>query len=76
MVGTVEYYRNYFKTQILNNLVGDNYTLEQLYLRLIEDIKSVNTNQEVYDEFLSNLDKAYKCTYQEIFGEDRQTFGH
>ncbi|MGM9926092.1 MAG: hypothetical protein ACI35R_17740 [Bacillus sp. (in: firmicutes)] len=68
MQGTVEYYNNCFKSQILNNMVDNKYSLEQIYLNLLEDIKSKNTNQVAKDQLYRNLDKAYKYSYQEIFG--------
>ena len=72
MVGTVSYYINYLKSQILNNMIGDNYSLEHIYQHLVEEIKLGKATTEVKNVMLSNLDKAYKHTYYEMFGIDKQ----
>ena len=72
MVGTVSYYMNYLKSQVLNNMVGENYSLEHIYQCLVEEIKLVNATAEVKNTMLSNLDKAYKYTYYEMFGIDKE----
>mgnify|MGYP003419409290 FL=1 len=72
MVGMVSYYMNYLKSQVLNNMVGENYSLERIYQCLVEEIKLGNATTEVKNTMLSNLDKAYKYTYYEMFGTDKE----
>ena len=68
MQRTIEYYNNYFKSQILNNMINNKDSLEQTYLKLLEEIKLEKIDQESKNHFSRNVEKAYRRSYGEIFG--------
>ncbi|CAH0166186.1 hypothetical protein SRABI84_01058 [Peribacillus simplex] len=69
MFGTVRYYTDFLKAQVMYNFSGEEMvSLSVNYARLNKEInvKAKNSNEKV--EYLLNLEKAYVIINKEMFG--------
>ncbi|WP_350019764.1 hypothetical protein [Priestia flexa] len=76
MDGSVEYFVNYFKTSIMNNVVAENpCTLSDYYHELRDCVVDERRDAEKKALFLHNIEKAYKIVGEEIFGMEEERYG-
>ncbi|MBY6023549.1 hypothetical protein CHN50_10115 [Priestia aryabhattai] len=76
MDGSVEYFVNYFKASIMNNVVAENpCTLSDYYQELRDCVVDERGDAEKKALFLHNIEKAYKIVGEEIFGMEEKRYG-
>ncbi|MFJ7365907.1 hypothetical protein ACIQWQ_17585 [Peribacillus frigoritolerans] len=73
MFGSVDYFTNYFKTCIMNNLIEKKpLTLPTYHQKLMKEIVMQGGISEEKEVYLSNLEKAYNKINEELFGDWRK----
>ena len=73
MFGSVDYFTNYFKTCIMNNLIEKNpLMLPAYHQKLMKEIVMQGGISEEKEVYLSNLEKAYNNINGELFGDWRK----
>lgn len=69
MFGTVEYFTDYLKAQVMHNFSAEQtISLSDCRLNLIEEIHIREDQAKEKKEYERNLEKAYKQVNVEIFG--------
>ncbi|MED1798863.1 hypothetical protein [Brevibacillus porteri] len=69
MFGSIEYFTNFFKSSIMNNLIVENpSTMHATYNQLHDEIIKRVDRSEDKERFLRNLDTAFDHMKEILFG--------
>ncbi|MED1783842.1 hypothetical protein P4V43_18645 [Brevibacillus fortis] len=69
MFGSIEYFTNFFKSSIMNNLIVENpSTMIATYTQLHDEIIKRVDRSEDKERYLRNLDTAFKHMKEILFG--------
>lgn len=73
LYGTVSYYSERFLTTVMNRLVvNDAFSLEEYYVKLKEEISTLNESEKMKHTYNENLNKAYEKIADYIYGVENE----
>jgi len=73
MQGTLQYYKEHFKINVMNRLIeSETMSLSDQYKMYKENINALEETEELKEMYLKNLNKAYEWIQLYMIGADEE----